>query len=153
MSEFTRTFITAVIASIALSLGAMAAETFTVTSTSEVTSTISVPTSDGGAAIAVASKGNAKIVNSDGSKANSTFVCQAQTRPPSEIFRQVGVCDVTDSDGTFGILFGCNFTNKEMTAANCWGGMVGKSGSYEGRSGTMSWAGADGASSGTGQWN
>lgn len=155
MSSFARTLGTAILASLALSAASFAADTFTTSSTSEVTSAISLSMGDGSTVAAVSNKGSSKAAYADGSKTTSTFVCQAQTRPPHENFRTVGLCDVTDSSGdTFGILFGCNPTNQEETESNCWGGMVGKTGAYEGRSGTITWHGAeDGKSNGSGQWN
>ena len=86
--------------------------------------------------------------------------CSEWTTPPGSIFQSNGVCNYTDSGGdTAAILIGCNWTNKEMTEGDCWGGLLGSAGPHAGKSGTISWHfktsadGKTGTSQNVGQWN
>ena len=144
----------------AMLLGGFAhAETFSFTSTSEVTSQVSIPLANGVMAGSAWIKGNSSRVSSKTGESTSTFVCASHTNRPSELYNLVNMCDVTEKDGgTFGILAGCNFLNKERTESNCIGGLFGKTGVYKDRRGTISWhikqnAEGKAASTGAGVWN
>ena len=118
-----------------------------------------MPTPGGGVMGSVWVSGSSKTKYSKGEKATNTFVCASNTNPPSELFHQQTFCDVADNDNdTFSIFGGCNFLNAERTESTCVGGLIGKTGAYAGRGGSITWHGkiSDGATveaTGAGVWN
>ena len=130
------------------------AESFSFTSTSEPTSGISVALPDGRTVGIGSNKGVSAITWASGATTENSFVCSTATQPESELFASTGVCEITDTDGSQGsIIFGCNPINEDGTETNCVGGLVGKSGIYEGRRGTIGWHGKVATSAGAGHWN
>jgi hypothetical protein len=150
--------LTTAAAGIAMSLSFSAlAESFTFTSTSTPGDTIVLQLPDG-AVVAGNVSGTSNVTWASGEKGTNSFKCTSMTDSPSATFDMTGLCDVTDGGGDiYTILFGCNYLNEEQSASNCWGGLFGKTGQYEGKSGSISWHGTatdnGGKSNGTGQWN
>ncbi len=139
--------------------GLARAETFSFTSTTEVTSQILIPMPTGVVDASTWFKGSSSGVFSKRGEVSSTFVCSSMTNPPNETFAAGTRCDVTEKDGsTFAIYAGCNFVNKERTESICLGGLIGKTGAYKDRAGTISWnqkqsGPSTGAATGAGVWN
>ena len=93
------------------------------------------------------------VADVGGRKISTTFTCVSLSQPPNDsIFPAHAVCDVTAPDGTYSLLMGCNFHNKEGTIVSCLGGSFGKTGSYVGKAGNMSLYTKAGKTTGTGQW-
>lgn len=139
----------------AMTIGSAAvAESFTFTSTGEVTGGIAVPMADGSEVTAGTSAGTTKWKWVSGGKMTTTYACHTMSQRPGSMFDLHGVCDISEGDTvTSSVLFGCNFLDAEKTTSNCVGGLVGKAGDYEGKSGTISWNGSPTGSTGAGHWN
>ncbi|NNC35814.1 MAG: hypothetical protein HKO02_00035 [Hyphomonadaceae bacterium] len=98
--------------------------------------------------------GTTDVKNADGTSYKSSFTCMSMTQPPnSQIFATHVVCDMTSPRGNASMVFGCIPLNAEKTEMNCMGGMSGKSGTYQDRSGTITAHITPDGNSGTGQWN
>jgi len=63
-----------------------------------------------------------------------------------------GACDIVSKYRTFSAPIVCNFVDKAGTETSCVGGLVGKTGAYAGRRGTLTLHGKGAAAKGTGQW-
>ena len=143
------------LAAAALGLNATAAQaqtvTFQTTQTSVVNTGAPVP---GGAPIAgVYQTGTQVITSADGKKVTETFTCIGTTQPPRDaVFQFSSVCDSTGPNGDTSSVWGCNFVSMERNEISCVGGVIGKTGAYTGRRGTMTYHGVNGSGSGTGQW-
>ena len=88
-----------------------------------------------------------------GKRTSTTYTCVSMSQPPSDqIFPAHAICDVTATDGTYSLLLGCNFHNKEATIVSCIGGTFGKSGAYSGKLGNLTIYTKAGKTTGTGQW-
>ncbi len=88
-----------------------------------------------------------------GKKVSTTYTCVSLSQPPNDsIFSAHAVCDVTAPDGTYSLLMGCNFHNKEATIVSCLGGSFGKTGAYVGKAGNITLYTKGGKTTGTGQW-
>ncbi len=93
------------------------------------------------------------IADMGGRKISTTYTCMSMTQPPNDsIFQAHAMCDVTAPDGTYSLLMGCNFQNKEATIGSCLGGSFGKTGAYVGKTGNMAIYTKAGKATGTGQW-
>lgn len=130
------------------------AEKFTFNSTSETITEVGVTAPSGAMVGGATVKGVSTTVSEDGTTATSNFTCLSSSRPPHETFRTNGVCNSDDGSGNaFGIIFGCNPANADNTENDCWGRLIGASGTYKDRSGSITWHGKEDSSSGTGQWS
>ena len=137
-----------------LGVGAANAQTFTFEGKGDEPTVVGGVGPKGDTYIGTYGTGNEVAINADGSKVKSTSKCVSMTQPPNaNIFDAHVVCDVSGTDGTFSIVAGCNSTNAEAREMNCVGGMTGKTGELEGRSGTISWRAKGDVSKGTGQWH
>ena len=88
-----------------------------------------------------------------GKKTSTTYTCISLSQPPNDsIFPAHAVCDVTAPDGTYSLLLGCNFLNKEATVVSCIGGSFGKTGAYSGKTGNLTVYTKGPKTTGTGQW-
>lgn len=98
--------------------------------------------------------GGADTVWAGGKKSKEKYACVSTTQPPRDaIFAAHLICDSTGPDGTFSSTWGCNPLNKEGTEVGCVGGLLGKTGKYQGKRGSASFQGkADGTGKGAGQW-
>jgi len=144
------------LASAALSLTATAAQaqtfTFQATQTKAVTTGTTAP--DGSNFGGLYQTGTQVVTTADGKKTNENWTCIGSTQPPRDaVFHFSTVCDSSGSSGDASSVWGCNFINRERTEVACVGGIYGRSGSYAGKRGTMTWHGVNGSGSGTGQWN
>ena len=92
--------------------------------------------------------------NSDGSTTKAKSICVSMSQPPnSQIFDSHAACEVTASNGTFSVVFGCTIVNAETGETSCVGGMAGKTGDYAGARGNLTSYNKSGTSTGTGQWH
>jgi hypothetical protein len=143
------------LAAAALSLSATAAQaqtfTYTTTQTKVVNTGTPVP---GGAPIAgTYQTGTQVVTTADGKKVTESFTCIGTTQPPRDsVFQFSSVCDSTGPNGDTSSVWGCNSVSTERNEISCVGGVIGKTGSYAGRRGTMTFHGVGGSGSGTGQW-
>ena len=140
-------------AALSLSTTTVQAQTFTF----EATQTKAVATGgagpDGTPFGGLYTTGTQIITMADGKKANESWTCIGTTQPPRDsVFQFSTVCDSTGPSGDTSSVWGCNFVNRERTEVSCVGGLIGRSGSYAGKRGTMTWHGVNGSGSGTGQW-
>lgn len=152
MQKVTKTIAALVAFGMAFALPA-SAETFSFTSSGEPTGGIEVPMPDGNNVTAGTSAGTTTWTWASGKSSTSTYVCHVMSQRPGEMFNVHGVCDSSE-DGKISssVLFGCNYTNAEKTQSNCVGGLIGRGGQFEGKSGTISWHGSPEGSVGAGQW-
>ena len=126
-------------------------EIFTFTSTSEPGTTIEGTfRGTAGVAGAVSGTSQGKFVESGEELAN-TFDCVAMSQPPGGTFMSNVVCEVTGLTGAYQVFAGCNVVGEEEQS--CVGGLVGVSGEYEGRRGSITWHAQGNASKGTGIWH
>lgn len=90
---------------------------------------------------------------SDGAKAKYDYKCVAMTQPPRDtIFHSHMICDVAASDGNFSATFGCNPIAKDGSTMGCVGGLMGKTGRYAGKRGSVTNYRNGDKAMGTGQW-
>lgn len=97
--------------------------------------------------------GKSNATFADGRKTTSTTKCISMSQPPRDsIFMTHGACDIVSNDGTFSAMIGCNFVDKAGTEMSCVGALIGKTGAYAGRRGTLTLHGKGASAKGTGQW-
>jgi hypothetical protein len=136
------------------------AETFTFTNENKNTARVAVPMPPPATpAVGAMSTAEGTVTYADGKTEKVTGTCSTQTRPPGDQFSLTGVCENTNEAGDkTGVTFGCSIVDAEKRTSNCWGILIGLSGKYQGRSGTLTWtavgnedqSGAKGA--GGGSW-
>jgi hypothetical protein len=135
------------------------AESFTFKSTTHTVNSIIV--SDGMAAPlgAVFGEGLGVTTEASGKTSNSTSSCASWTTPPGGLFTLSGVCTFSDNaKDQASIAFSCQ-TDMKTNVGDCWGGLRGISGRYQGKTGTISWHqqggpdGKTGTAVGVGMWN
>ena len=128
------------------------AQTFTSEAMRETQTTFGAPSAEGPSYYGSHSTGTSTATMADGTKVTGSWACIAMSQPPG-IFAMHLICENTSESGNFTSVYGCNPLGKEGTAISCVGGMRGKSGDFEGKTGssTILIKGAD--SKGTGQWH
>lgn len=147
-----KTIIATAAFAIATSAGANA-EMFTFASTNDEMTEVGAMGPDGTPFGGSFWTGKGKTTQADGSKSDYTYTCVSVSQPPRDsTFQTLGSCDVTASDGTFSVAMGCNWLDAERTGLGCVGGLMGKTGAYEGRRGAITNHASGGKSKGTGQW-
>jgi hypothetical protein len=137
------------------------ADSFSFSSTSHTVNQLSAMVPGGGKPVLAAfSNGSATNTYASGKQTKSTSTCAFWTAEPGSQFTFVGACNVTEEGGDqSSIAASCAAANNAQTEGDCWGVMMGTSGSHKGKSGTITWhqkAGADdksGMAWGVGQWN
>ncbi len=90
----------------------------------------------------------------DGKKTTGTYKCMGVSMPPNDStysFRIV--CESTGAEGSSSTIWGCTNPGKDTGTVLCTGWAFGKTGIYAGKRGTMTFAGAGGKGSGTGNWD
>lgn len=86
-----------------------------------------------------------------GKKSTATFKCISMTQPANDkIFDAHMMCDVADSDGTFTSAWGCTMLANDQQA--CVGRLLGQTGAYTKRSGSVTSQNKAGSVVGAGQW-
>ena len=128
------------------------AESFTYVSKSDTTTSVGGvgPMGDYGGTY---STGSSTATSSEGKTSKSTSKCVSMMQPVnSNIFAVHVACDVTSSDATFSVVYGCNPMNEARTEMSCVGAMSGKTGALEGKYGSTTLHAKDGGGNGTGQW-
>jgi hypothetical protein len=139
---------------LALGFGSANAETFNFEGKNDTTVRVGGVGADGIGYVGTYSTGSAVSTNADGSKLKSTNKCVSMMQPPNgNIFAVHVACDVTRKAAVYSVAAGCNFMNKEKTETSCVGGLKGKAGELEGRTGSITWHTKGGISKGTGQWH
>ncbi len=151
MNNLTKLIVSA--AALSLSVTAAQAQTFTFQAiqAKAVQTGAAVP---GGTPVAgVMSTGTQHVTMADGKKVTETYTCIGSTQPPRDsVFQFSTVCDSTGPSGDASSVWGCNWVKPESNEVSCVGGLIGKSGSYAGRRGTLTFHGVNGSGPGTGQW-
>ena len=95
--------------------------------------------------------GTSVATYSDGSKRSENWTCIGATNPPNDkTFDVHFVCDLSSSQGTYSINFGCQ--NLPDGSQGCVGGLLGKTGAYAKKVGATTWMGTGGTGSGTIHW-
>jgi hypothetical protein len=139
---------------LALGFGSANAQTFNFESKSDAPVVVGGIGPDGGSYVGSYNTGNGVSTYADGSKLKSTSKCVSMMQPPNaNIFAMHVACDVTREATIYTVAAGCNFMNKEKTETSCVGGLKGKAGKLEGRTGSITWHTKGGISKGTGQWH
>lgn len=99
------------------------------------------------------STGSADMVWADGTKVTESYKCIGVTMPPNDTtYNARTICDNSGANGTSAVIWGCTAPDKVTKEMACIGWAFGKSGSYAGRFGTMTFRGVGDKGSGTGQW-
>lgn len=87
----------------------------------------------------------------DGKAVTASFKCISMTQPAHDkIFDAHMMCDVTATDGTFTSAWGCNMMGTDQQA--CVGRLLGQTGAYAKRYGSVTSQNKAGSAVGTGQW-
>jgi hypothetical protein len=90
------------------------------------------------------------IIN--GQVVKNSSKCISMTQPANaQVFNVHMMCDTADSDGTYTSYWGCTILGP--TEHSCIGGMLGLTGAYAKRSGTITGHIKGTTATGTGQWN
>lgn len=151
MKIFTKIIIAAAVT--ALSTTAAQAESFTYQSQGDAPTVVGGTTPEGIPFGGSYVTGNGATSWADGTKSKYSYKCVSTVQPPRDaIFMVHMACDVTAADGTFSATFGCNPIAGKADQQGCVGGMLGKSGRYAGRRGSVTNHGKGTVSLGTGQW-
>jgi hypothetical protein len=138
---------------VALSSTAAQAENFTYLSQGDAPTVVGGMTPEGMPYGGSYVTGKGTTTWADGSKATYTYKCVATVQPPRDaIFVSHMACDATASDGSFSVAFGCNPIAGKADQQGCVGGLVGKTGRYAGKRGSVTNHGKGSVSLGTGQW-
>lgn len=128
------------------------AKTFTYTSQGDpVAASVGGTAGDGKPFGAQYATGNSDVVMEGGQKSKNSFKCISMTQPANNaIFPVHMMCDIAAPDGTFTSAWGCTpLGPQEMS---CIGGLIGKTGAYANRRGSITGHTKDTKSVGTGQW-
>lgn len=145
--------INAIIALVAMSgSSAVGAQSFTYSSTaSSPTIVVGGVAPDGRAFGAQAFSGTSDIMM-EGKSTKNSFKCVTMTQPANDqVFNYHMMCDVAASDGNFTSAWGCTILGKGESS--CIGRMLGQTGAYAKRSGSITGHSKQTMSVGTGQWN
>jgi hypothetical protein len=97
--------------------------------------------------------GTTELTWADGKKSSAPYKCMGVSMPPNDTtynFRMV--CDSESAEGASSTIWGCTAPAKDTGQILCTGWAFGKSGIYAGKRGTMTFIGAQGKGSGTGNW-
>ena len=132
-------------------VSAAQAQTFTVDSERKTQTTFGTASADARSYFGSHSTGKSKVTMADGTKVKGTWECVAMSQPPG-IFTMHIICENTGSSGNYTTVMGCNPLGED-NGISCNGGMRGKSGDYEGRTGSVSFQIKDADATGTGQWH
>lgn len=139
--------------------GVANAETFSFTGKNANGDQIGGPGAGGKPVIAGASTFSNDEVWASGKKMKSSGKCMAWSASPTSGFAVEGICTGSDDNGGFFVQFSCIARGAKNAESDCWGGLTGTSGKYQGKMGTASWHGhqdADGKGStsvGAGNWD
>jgi hypothetical protein len=146
--------ITALLASAAC---AAHAETFTFTTTGKAIDYLALPPAMSGGRAEGAQVFTASTLTTfaDGKKQVTNGKCSTWYLPPGSQFEASGVCVYNEEKAPlYAVQYSCETPEKGGAGANCWGKLIGQSGPWKGRTGTIGFFnGVDGSSRGTGQWN
>lgn len=146
------------VAALLASTAIASAESFTFTSTGQVTNQVGATGPMGRPVGTTISTIESKVTWASGKKTTAKGTCGTWSAPPGGGITNNGACTLADEDGAFSAFFACASLDEKNTMANCWGQLSGTSGAYQGKSGTVSWRAtqsADGKSNsaiGSGQW-
>jgi hypothetical protein len=132
-------------------LSAAHAGAFTFTSTSTVSNVVTSQIPDGPMLSAVTLSGQTQTRFADGTTARATFTCQSMATPGGENDLR-GLCDVTEGANTYSVAYQCADSNAAAQEAFCWGLLIGETGRYAGKTGSVTWIGNPGSSAGQGAW-
>lgn len=136
-----------------MSTGAAQAQNFTFESVANAPTTVGGPDMRGNSVVGSTWTGTSTTTWADGRKSVDRYTCVMVSQPVNDkIFDAHGVCDGTGADGTYSSIWGCQLTAKDGRSTACWGGLVGRTGKYSGRGGTMTFMGTNGTGGGTGTW-
>ena len=142
-----------VAATAALSTTAAQAESFTYLSQGDTPTVVGGSTPEGVPYGGTYLTGKGATTWADGTKSSYSYKCVSTVQPPRDaIFVAHMACDVTAADGSFSATFGCNPIAGKADQQGCVGGLLGKSGRYAGRRGSLTNHGKGSVSLGTGQW-
>lgn len=151
MHSFTK--FTALAAALSLSATAAQAQTFIFQATQTKAVNTGGQAPGGGAFAGAMTTGTQVVTTADGKKVTETYTCIGMTQPPRDsVFQFSTICDSTGPNGDASSVWGCNFVKPDSNEISCVGGLVGKTGSYAGRRGTVTFHGVNGNGPGTGQW-
>lgn len=90
-------------------------------------------------------------ITMNGKVTTSSFKCIEMTQPANDqIFNAHMMCDVAAPDGTFTSAWGCSTIG--ANEQSCVGRLLGQTGAYSKRYGTITGHGKGNLSNGTGQW-
>lgn len=88
----------------------------------------------------------------EGKAVKNTFKCVTMTQPANDqVFAYHMMCDVAAPDGTFTSAWGCSILGKEESS--CIGRLLGQTGAYAKRGGSITGHSKGTMSVGAGQWN
>lgn len=126
-------------------------QTFTFNSTATPPSTVVGGVAPDGRAFGAQAFSGTSDIMMDGKASKSAFKCITMTQPANDqVFNAHMMCDVAAPDGNFTSAWGCTIAGKDELS--CIGRMLGQTGVYAKRYGTISSHGKGQMSYGTGQW-
>ena len=133
--------------------GTAQAQNFTFEATANPATTVGGPDRAGNLAVGATWTGKSTVTWADGKKSVDNYTCVSTTQPHhGKIFDMHTICDGTGSNGLYSSTWGCNWTSKDKASMGCVGGLVGRTGMYAGKGGTITFMGRSGTGAGTGTW-
>lgn len=140
-------------ASIPVIATAAQAQNFTFEAAANAPTVIGGPDMRGNPVVGAYWTGNSTVTWADGKKSVDPYSCISTTQPVNDkIFDTHVVCDAKGADGTYSSTWGCQFTTPDRLSMGCVGGLIGRTGRYAGRGGTITFMGRNGNGGGTGTW-
>jgi hypothetical protein len=137
----------------AVSSTAAQAQNFTYDTTAGAPTVVGGPDMRGIPTVGATWSGTSTVTWADGKKTVDKFICVSTTQPSNaKIFDTHTICDGTNAEGTYSVVFGCQYISKDMQSMGCVGGLTGRTGKYAGRGGGITFGGRGGNGSGTGSW-
>lgn len=138
---------------LAATTGTAQAQNFTFQASANPATTVGGPDMSGNLAVGATWTGTSNVSWADGKKSVDKYTCVSTTQPHhGKIFDMHTICDGSGPDGVFSSTWGCNWTSKDRASMGCVGGLIGRTGIYAGRGGTITFMGRNGSGSGTGTW-
>lgn len=128
-------------------------EAFTFNSQFDTEVSVGTEMPEGHSLSALAGKGTAEITGLAGKPIIASAACVAWSEPPESEFDIRYICDYDSGAGDWTQIASCDVTPTESQGANCWGKLVGKSGTYSGRTGSMTTYIINNGATGIGYWN
>ncbi len=130
-----------------------APEAFTFKSQFETEVSVGTEMPEGNTMSALAGNGTAEITGQGDQTILAQASCVAWSEPPESEFDIRYICDYKSGAGNWSQIAYCDIEPSESQGANCWGKLVGKTGRYNNKIGSITTFIINNGATGIGYWN